>query len=187
MRHLNYSKYWPNARHLLNDKTYLDNAYIDTMSYIYDHEYKRNWPRDDRLLPGDWEGTGYLHETRKRAEYWRFALLNACHFLTNNYLYLAQTFDPNRDWRIICNTRHSTIWDGADTIFDLQYGKINYSADQCYKTATSGKYAELPVGKYKFDWCVSEYSRSRDKAQYAEDHSSYTWHPGKCYDKRYTL
>ena len=66
----------------------------------------------------------------------------------NAALRLAQLTEPDSDWRIITSDKHSTVWDGEQTLFDLQFSALGVEPTDAYRLARRrGKI--LPVGKYR--------------------------------------
>ena len=52
---------------------------------------------------------------------------------------------PDRQWRIITSQKHSTVWDGEDTIFDFNFQAFGIDANECFELAAK---TMLPPGKY---------------------------------------
>jgi hypothetical protein len=91
--------------------------------------------------------------------YWDYVCHGACHFLVDFNLRLAMLVAPDRPWRILNNSKatfdptvgrdtygHSTVWDGADTLFDLNFLALGVEPDEAFATASGD--LELPPGKY---------------------------------------
>jgi hypothetical protein len=54
-----------------------------------------------------------------------------------------------RDWRIVTSPKHSTIWDGHNTLFDLQYLAFGFPVEQAYEEAFIDEESKiLPVGEF---------------------------------------
>src|SRR5262245_59809961 len=77
--------------------------------------------------------------------FWRYVKKGACHWLVNFNLWLAQLVEPDRHWRIITSDRHSTVWDGRDTLFDFNFLALGVPADECFELAHGN---ELRPGQF---------------------------------------
>jgi hypothetical protein len=66
--------------------------------------------------------------------------------LVNFSLRLATLVEPERAWRIVTSSKHSTIWDGANTIFEFNFQAFGIDATECFNAAI-GK--ELRPGRYR--------------------------------------
>ena len=69
-----------------------------------------------------------------------------CHWLVNFNLRLAMLTEPERLWRIITSGKHSSVWDGEHTLFDLNFLALGIPPDECFEMAYE---TELPVGRYR--------------------------------------
>jgi hypothetical protein len=58
---------------------------------------------------------------------------------------LAVLTEPNRMWRIISSSDHSTVWDGDETLFDLNFQAMGISPDECFRNAFK---RQLKPGRY---------------------------------------
>src|SRR5262249_31323578 len=67
--------------------------------------------------------------------FWRYVAYRACHFLVNFALELAQLVEPNRKWRIITSRKHSTVWDGEDTLFEFNFLAFDIAPKECFELA----------------------------------------------------
>jgi hypothetical protein len=55
--------------------------------------------------------------------------------LVNFSLELAQLVLPKKPWRIITSAKHSTVWDGDDTLFDFNFQAMGIPPDECFQDA----------------------------------------------------
>jgi hypothetical protein len=78
--------------------------------------------------------------------FWKYTASYACHWLVNFSLRLATLVEPERPWRIVTSSKHSTIWDGANTIFEFNFQAFGIHATECFNAAI-GK--ELRPGRYR--------------------------------------
>ena len=99
----------------------------------------------------DWHA---LHRGRRPA-YWAYVKHGACHWLCNFWLVTAEHVLPDRPWRIITSEKHSTVWDGDETLFDFNFQAFGIDPDECFATAYD---EELPVGKHRKTY-VAQYWR----------------------------
>jgi hypothetical protein len=64
--------------------------------------------------------------------------------------------EPTRPWRILSSHRHSTVWDGENTLFDINFLGLGVSATECFKLASLGG-EELPPGRLRPTWMTADY------------------------------
>jgi hypothetical protein len=69
--------------------------------------------------------------------YWQYVCSRASHWLVNFALRLASLAEPARPWQIVTCRTHSTVWDGQQTLFELNYLAFGVSAQDCWKDATT--------------------------------------------------
>ena len=53
---------------------------------------------------------------------------------------------PDKPWRIITSPRHSTVWDGGELLFDLNWQAIGFEPNECFDDAFE---KELQPGEYR--------------------------------------
>ena len=63
----------------------------------------------------------------------------ACHWLVNFNLALAMLVEPKRQWRILSHPRHSTTWDGKNTLFDFNFLALGVPASEAFQMARRGR------------------------------------------------
>ena len=66
--------------------------------------------------------------------------------MVNFALELAQLVEPNRKWRIITSDKHSTVYDGKDTLFDFNFLALGISPKECFELAYK---RELKPGQHE--------------------------------------
>jgi hypothetical protein len=71
----------------------------------------------------------------RRPRYWQYVLYAACHWLVNFNLKLAMLVEPTRPWRIVTSDKHSTVWDGADTLFEFNFLAFGIPPQECFDLA----------------------------------------------------
>jgi len=69
--------------------------------------------------------------------------------------------DPGRAtaarWRIVTSAKHSTVWDGAEMLFEFNFLAFGVPADECFKRAFEGG-TVLPPGKFRRTYTTPHYS-----------------------------
>jgi hypothetical protein len=135
------------------------------MPHLNDSEFNRvlvhdlnkfTWGRwrhkfEPGMLPEDTESCDWRWSHGRRGpmpRYWAYVKHGACHFLVNAALRLAMLTEPDREWRIITADKHSTVWDGDSTLFDLQFSALGVTPDEAYRLARWGGEV-LASGKYR--------------------------------------
>jgi hypothetical protein len=73
---------------------------------------------------------------------------------------MAMLVDPKRPWRITTSDKHSTVWDGRETLFDFNFQAFGIPADQCFAHATDPEAnpEELKPGKECKVYLAEHYS-----------------------------
>jgi len=105
-----------------------------------------NEPFTRGMLPCKFEGHDWhLGRKGRRPRFWDYCKHEACHWLVNFSLCLAMLAVPRRPWRIITSKAHSTVWDGAETLFEFNFNAMGISADECFQLAHK---RELKPGTY---------------------------------------
>jgi hypothetical protein len=56
---------------------------------------------------------------------------------------LAELVEPRRPWRIVTTQAHSTVWDGDQTLFDINFFALGVDPDEAWRLANGRK---LKVG-----------------------------------------
>jgi hypothetical protein len=99
------------------------------------------------MYPEQFDGCEWrLSQRGPQPRYWRYVAHSACHWLVNFALRLARLVEPDRPWRIVSSDRHSTVWDGEDLLFDLQFSALGVPPEKCREAVREGE--ALPPGKY---------------------------------------
>jgi hypothetical protein len=78
--------------------------------------------------------------------YWAYVKHAACHFLVNFNLRLATLAERKRPWRIITSDKHSSVWDGGVTLFDMNFSALRIPPAECFVLAYE---QELRPGKHR--------------------------------------
>jgi hypothetical protein len=102
-------------------------------------------PFESGRFPSEFESCDWKPERRgPEPRFWRFVKHSACHWLVNFNLRLAQLVEPKRPWRILSSDKHSTVWDGGQTLFDLNFVALGVSPEECFRLAND---KQLEPGK----------------------------------------
>ena len=97
------------------------------------------------LTPRDYDSVNWryhLEDGKKEPEFWKYVCHGACHWLINLNLFVAQQYDRTKGWRIVSGKKHSTVWDGKDTLFDANFLALRVSADKAYELADDVHYQQ---------------------------------------------
>jgi hypothetical protein len=90
--------------------------------------------------------------------YWKYTKHAACHWLVNFNLKLAMLVAPQRRWRIVTSVGHSTVWDGAETLFEFNFLAFGIPAQECFDLALQDR-TVLPAGKYLRTYFAEHFSK----------------------------
>jgi hypothetical protein len=93
----------------------------------------------------------------RRPRYWRYTQVGSCHWLVNFNLRLAMLVEPQRPWRIVRSAKHSTVWDGAETLFEFNLLAYGVPAQECFDVAREDGVVMRP-GKFRRTYRVEHYS-----------------------------
>jgi hypothetical protein len=97
-------------------------------------------------VPFEFENCDWWIEHRGRhPQFWKYVKHGASHWLVNFALELAQLVEPDRKWRIITD-KHSTVWDGEDTLFEFNFLAFGIPPKQCFELAYEH---ELKPGQHR--------------------------------------
>lgn len=165
MRYYNFIRHWTKRiePHLANEE-------LNKVLVKYFHKY--TWGRWRRaFLPGmtveEWESCDWRFEHKAPwPRYWKYVKHGACHWLVNFALKLAMLAEPKREWRIVTSDGHSAVWDGENTLFDLQYSALGVTAEDSWNILKTG--VQLKPGEYlKVYLCPYYKTMYKDKANVA--------------------
>jgi hypothetical protein len=108
---------------------------------------EHGWYFTQGCLPADYDSCDWRHG---RLPAWnKYVCHGACHWIVNTLLYVAMTAYPNQTWRIVSSPQHSTVWDGENILFDLNYLTIGVSVEECVNIAfMNNETVILNVGEY---------------------------------------
>jgi hypothetical protein len=119
------------------------------------------WRRKFTLgqLPAQFESCDWRDGHRGPSpRYWAYLKHSAGHWLVNFALRLAILAEPKKAWRIITSDKHSTVWDGKHTLFDLNFLALGISPKESFELAYDQM---LPPGKYMKVFYAEHYTRTK--------------------------
>jgi len=99
------------------------------------------------MTPHEFESCDWwLNHRGRMPEYWNYVKHSACHWLVNFNRCVATLAVPKSEWRIVSSHNHSTVWDGCDTLFDMNFAALGIAPDQAWELASTNGII-YPVGK----------------------------------------
>ncbi len=85
----------------------------------------------------------------------------ASHWLVNANLKLAELSEPKRAWRILASDKHSTVWDGELTLFDMNFSAFRVPPEEAFALAWE---SELKPGKLLTVYFAEHYTKDKEWA-----------------------
>lgn len=153
--------YYPFTKRWAKIKTHLNNPKVQEVLIRDMNRFTFGcWQREFTagMLPEEVESCDWRwsHGRRGRMpEYWKYVKHAACHWLVNFNLELAKLVEPTKDWRIVTSQSHSTVWDGDQTLFDMNFSALGIDPQEAFDTANK---KHLPVGKRMIVYYAEHYS-----------------------------
>jgi hypothetical protein len=156
MKYYDLKKNWHRVRPHLTDKELNDILIRDFNKYTFGR-WNQTFTYGD--FPYEFESCDWNCDHRGRhPAFWQYVKHAACHWLVNFTLRLAMLVKPERPWRIITSQKHSTVWDGGDTLFDFNFQAFGIDPNECFELAFE---EELKPGKYLRVYFAEHYSVRR--------------------------
>ena len=107
------------------------------------------WRQD--LTPSHYDSCDWRWSSGRRGPqpaFWAYTCHSACHWLASLNLWVAMRAEPDRPWRILSSDAHSTVWDGAEMLWDLNFLALGVSASDAWDLAADEPDSqELPIGQ----------------------------------------
>jgi len=129
-------------RHLENPRV-ADTLVRDFNKFTYGHLRRRFTAGQ---YPCEFEGLHWDNGHRgRRPRFWQYVCSATSHWLVNFELELARLVEPDRKWRIITD-KHSTVWDGEDTLFEFNFLAFDIPPKECFDLASGH---ELEPGQHR--------------------------------------
>jgi hypothetical protein len=134
--HLSRLRFYDLSRHWTKRvEPHLDdprlNEYLNHDFALYVERWMRRFFRPGQF-PREFERFerhNHLPYQRREPRYWRYVKWSSCHYMANFQLRLAMLAEPDRPWRIITNSYHTTVWDGENTTFEFTYLALDCPVD----------------------------------------------------------
>jgi len=144
MEYYDLKKNWRKVRPHLADKELNDILVEDFNKYTFGI-WRKKFTHE--RLPSEFDCCDWRWSHRGRyPAFWSYACHSACHWVVNFSLRLAMLVMPDKPWRIITSPRHSTVWDGGELLFDLNWQAIGFEPNECFDDAFE---KELQPGEYR--------------------------------------
>ena len=156
MKYYDIKKKWKSIR------PFAESDEATSIWYYHFERYarKQKWsskPLSPTLTPSDYDNCSWRfghHEDPRRGRrphFWQYACHGSCHFNVYLNLYLAECIEPDRMWVVVSSDDHSTVWDGDDTIFDLNFSAIGVPIEECWELAAKQKSSRIVLDMDKFE------------------------------------
>jgi hypothetical protein len=107
------------------------------------------WLYSPNKMPIDYDSCDWRCDRRRLPAWGDYVCHGACHFIVNTLLYVACAAIPTKAWQIVTSDEHSVVWDGHNTLFDLNFVTLQIPIDEC--VAVTFKHPScriLQVGEY---------------------------------------
>lgn len=141
MRYYPFSRQWSKVKPYISDKKVQEILIRDFNKYTMGLNKR---PFEKGMVPADFEGCDWHCDRRgRRPAYWDYVKHAACHWLVNFNLELAKLVEPKEKWRILSSQRHSTVWNGKDILFDMNFSALQIPPKKAFNIANE---KELPIG-----------------------------------------
>lgn len=155
-------KYYPISKRWAKIKPHIQNKVVqDILVRDFNRFTFGRWKQEFKhgMKPFDFESCDWHCERKgRRPEYWDYVKHSACHWLVNFNLELAKLVEPKRDWRIVTSQKHSTVWDGVETLFDFNFSALQVDPDEAFNLADKRM---LPIGKRMMVCYADHYSNEQ--------------------------
>jgi hypothetical protein len=147
---------WPKVKPHLANKALTTMLVRDFNKFTYGRWRERF---EHGRFPAEFESSDWqcFHRGRRPA-FWKYTCSGACHWLVNFALRLAMLVEPRKPWRIITSPRHSTVWDGANTVFEFNFQAFGIEAAECLSLARK---EHLRPGEYIRTYRALHYKHDR--------------------------
>ena len=154
MQYYDVQKNWRKIRPFLEDEEFLDLLIEDFDRYTWGR-IKEHF--EYGMMPHDFESCDWWLDHRgRRPAFWDYVKHAASHWLVNKDLRLAMLVEPKRPWRIITSEEHSTVWDGGDLIFSMNFQALGVDVKEGFDMAN------------KFEFEPGEYMEVGEPLHYSE-------------------
>lgn len=151
MKYYPIVKKWQKIKPLIQEKQVQDILVEDFNKFTFGR-WKQTFKHGNK--PVEFETCDWRFSVQGRhPEYWDYVKHAACHWLVNFNLKLAQLVEPKREWQILTSEKHSTVWDGNETLFDMQFLALGIDPQEAFDMAYEGNLLEIgkPLKVYLAD------------------------------------
>jgi len=122
---------WKKLKQIIQRKEVQDILVRDFNKYTYGR-WKQ--PFLHGMKPFDFESCDWHCDRRgRRPEFWDYVKHAASFWLVNFNLRLAILAEPKRDWQIVFSDLNASVWDGKETIFDMNYTALQVDCDEGFE------------------------------------------------------
>jgi len=160
MRYYPFVKNWKRIKKHLSDIELNKILVIDFNRYTFGRWKQKfksgQFPREFESC--DWD----IGHKGRQPEYWKYVKHGACHWVVNFNLELAKLVEPKRNWRIVTSQEHSTVWDGENTLFDMNFCALGIDPKEAFEIASKENKC-LPIGKRLMVYYAEHYSTEINK------------------------
>jgi hypothetical protein len=164
MRYYDLQRYWTKKiePHLANKQ--LNNILVRDMNKFTFGRWRK--PFIHGQYPCEHESCDWDFDHKGPApRYWKYTKHAACHWLVNFNLKLATLVEPKRSWRIVTSDKHSTVWDGLETLFEFNFLAFGIPAQECFDLAFQDG-TVLPTGKFRRTYSVPHFTAEAKTRSY---------------------
>jgi len=148
IRYYDISRNWSKKIKPLIEEPNINEVLVRDFNKFTKGKWGKKFVKGD--LPANFENCDWTCGRKgRRPEFWKYVKHAACHWLVNFNLKLAEAVAPEVEWRILSSDKHSTVFDGVDTLFDMNFLALRVSPQESYELATCRGSVELKPGKEK--------------------------------------
>lgn len=142
MKYYPFSKKWKKLKPLIESDLVQTIMVEDFNKFTYGR-WRKKFQKG--MKPLDFESCDwYMDRKGRKPQFWNYVKHSACHWVVNFQLELAQLAEPKKKWRIITSQDHSVVWDGEETLFDMNFCALGVSPEESFTTANK---KQLPIGQ----------------------------------------
>jgi hypothetical protein len=156
MQYYDLKKNWRRVRRHLHDPALNALLVREMNKYTFGR-----WldPFESGKFPADYDSCDWRWDRGRQPAFWRYACHSACHWIVNFALELAKRVEPKREWRIVTSQKHSTVWDGNETLFDINFQGMAIEPEECWEWARKQLDSRiLRPGKHKRTYLTDHYT-----------------------------
>ncbi len=151
MQYFPIQKRWRRLRPIYEHDAVTATWYDDLCAYLCqkaeEYGFKPSYPKlTSELKPKDFDSVDWRSNRTKRGRrpaYWDYVVHSACHWVVSMHLHVAKIAYPKIPWRIVTSDKHSTVWDGDETLWDGNFMALGISADNAWELAAKQPDSEI--------------------------------------------